>query len=410
MFQYERRVPRSIQRNPERYARFGNRPLYRRSLGTKDLGQMGQAYALVHREFEALIREGQSDRPACASSLDPVPESQPPSRMVTNIDLEEIANRYRDLIAAPYERLNRKANVDRASARELERMEYALELDAEDIQRCLAIRFSTEKNPRLDTVDDARFVVRNEGFNAPEGSEEFGAIIAAIRKGYKQGYERVTQLASGELLPSLPDRSKPSKPKGSISLREATQRYIDARDLSAKAISETQLALRQFEEIIGNKSIIALTREDCTSFANKLSHKKVGTKSQESVERYLSIHTINKRLRMLSAVFRYAVDQGWIEGNNPMSGVQVSALGRPSNKVVMPEKRRFQDTELELILQHPWFTGCKSSKEIYTPGHHRLNGSQYWVPIVALLTGCRAGELGGMKLEDIKINHKYPHY
>jgi integrase len=39
----------------------------------------------------------------------------------------------------------------------------------------------------------------------------------------------------------------------------------------------------------------------------------------------------------------------------------------------------------------------------------RLTGAHYWAPIVALFTGCRASELGGLKLNEIDLNGSLPH-
>lgn len=33
----------------------------------------------------------------------------------------------------------------------------------------------------------------------------------------------------------------------------------------------------------------------------------------------------------------------------------------------------------------------------------------YWGPVLALLTGCRASEVGGLLLSEIKADHQYPH-
>jgi integrase len=64
---------------------------------------------------------------------------------------------------------------------------------------------------------------------------------------------------------------------------------------------------------------------------------------------------------------------------------------------------------LTLILQHPWFTGCESSKRIHEPGDFHLSGAHYWAPILAMHTGCRAGELGGLRIDEIRLDHRHPH-
>jgi len=69
----------------------------------------------------------------------------------------------------------------------------------------------------------------------------------------------------------------------------------------------------------------------------------------------------------------------------------------------MPEKRRFNDEELALVFPHPWFSRCQSVTNTFEPGTYRLSGLQFWVPVLALLTSCRAGELGGLMLTEIRL-------
>lgn len=33
----------------------------------------------------------------------------------------------------------------------------------------------------------------------------------------------------------------------------------------------------------------------------------------------------------------------------------------------------------------------------------------YWVPILAMHTGCRAGELGGLCVSEVRLDHQHPH-
>jgi integrase len=87
----------------------------------------------------------------------------------------------------------------------------------------------------------------------------------------------------------------------------------------------------------------------------------------------------------------------------------VSAFVKRVDRSVMPVKRRFKVTELNKLFQHPWFTGCRSATETHQPGNHRLNGAEYWGPIVALLTGCRAAELAGLRIADVRLDDPHPH-
>ncbi|MHA0320332.1 hypothetical protein ACXY7D_18810, partial [Sphingomonas melonis] len=124
----------------------------------------------------------------------------------------------------------------------------------------------------------------------------------------------------------------------------------------------------------------------------------------------LSEHSIGKRVRLLARAINHARDRGVFDGENVLSGIKVGAYTKQTDIAVMPAKRRLQVSEINAVLSHPWFTGCASATDTYSPGNHRLDGAEYWVPIVALFTGCRAGELGGLKVNEVVLDGPHPHF
>lgn len=406
VYQYERRVPLCVQRDRPLYeARFQSRPLFRRSLRTKRLDEATRAYQAAHHAFETLIA------PVASTSM-PVPLVQTgttPSRMVTDHDLVAIATRYAALTAEPFETLHRRANVSATAAAELTRQGSDLELDAEAIQEALRSRDSDPSALVLQPVTEAALLIAEHNFFAPEGSEHRGAVIGAVRNGIEQGYRRVGALSRGDVLPTLGSAVAPLKPVNTLTLSDAVDSYLTARKPPVKAMSETRLALRQFEQAVGRKSLAALTRDDVHRFVEFLSNQKVGGKTAGSVVRHLSEHSIRKRLRMLGSAVNHVRDRGLFDGENLIAGIKVAAYAKIADKAVMPAKRRLQVSELNAILSHPWFTGCASPSDTYRPGEHRLTGAEYWVPIVALFTGCRAAELGGLKVSEVMLDDPHPH-
>lgn len=101
-----------------------------------------------------------------------------------------------------------------------------------------------------------------------------------------------------------------------------------------------------------------------------------------------------------------AIGRRWRLGPNPASGIKLEHwLGRPDPRVT-PPKRRFEIVELNSLFRHPWFAGCASSSDCYAPGNTKLSDMRYWAPVVALYTGARASELGGLKLSEINFDGK----
>ncbi|TCM18164.1 phage integrase family protein [Novosphingobium sp. PhB165] len=387
---------------------FGSKPLFRRSLRTTSLAEMHAACIPVHLEFEQKVAAatGQvSVAPVTAITIAPGA-----SRNVTQTDLDELADLYRRLVIEPLERAHIHADANPACAEEYERLIYDLELDAEDDAKALHIRGPGD-GQRETPADNAAWVIANRGWNAPIGSREFGAVVGAIRAGTLQGRNEAQALILGETAPRL-GNTVSSETQSVQTLREAVEAYLKQRDLPARTVTEVQSSLRLFEGLIGNKRLDDLTRADFQTYAEHLASQTIGGKTAGSVTRPASPATLRKRIGLLRAVINHAIDTDKFTGKNPASGIKVDRYAAPPNKAMMPEKRRFTTHEMNLIFKHPWFTGCKSAtpSQSHQSGTHRLMGSEYWVPVVAAYTGCRASELGGMMLTEVVLDSETPHF
>jgi integrase len=404
VFQYERRVPESVRALPAFDTLFGAKPLFRRSLRTKIQKEMYAAADRVHLEFEDLVAEALG-RPKTKPSLLPAP-----LRKVTDQDIEDIAARYEQATARPFLLASLKADSEPAYAAELERLRYDLETYAEENSKVLRERGAASTPSSIESpVELARYVIKRDGYDADEGSPQFGAIVAAIRAGKERGYRRINALESGELLPLLPVKEA-EEPSARLTIRQAIENYLAHRTFPAKTVSEVNLSLRTFESIVGNKAVDALARSDFQNFVAHLASQTVGGKSKESIKRPMALQTVKKRLGFFNAAINHAMDRGAFEGPNPASNIKVEAWVRKADPAVTPEKRPFKIGELNAIFRHPWFTGCKSADATHQPGSHRLKGAEYWVPVVALWTGCRASELGGLRLAEVMIDDPHPHF
>ncbi len=199
VFQYERRVPLAIRKDERRFReRFGGRRLFRWSLRTKDRTEVLLAHHAVDREFESLIAKSSS-----TPSLSLVARSAP-KRTVTNDDLALIVDRYASITSEPFESLHRRASVFAASAEELDRLNYELEVYGEQIGAAIRSRVSDPDAIATAPVDEADKLIAEQGYHAPSGSDQREAVIGAIRTGLERGYKRISASAQGEVAPALP--------------------------------------------------------------------------------------------------------------------------------------------------------------------------------------------------------------
>lgn len=407
VFYYERRVPSDIVRDTAAHQRhFNGKRLFRRSLWTKDQGEAFEAAAETHRECERLIKEARGDRAA--------PIIAPPReklRRVTKELIADIAAYHQLRTARPFAQAAIWAEQDEEQAEGFQQMIDDREMFAQERKQLITTRGARGGTPHEEApLDTAERLIEALALDAPEGSPQRGMISIAVRDGILAGEKDIDRIIAGERPQLEPGPALYGEPPSSgPTLRDAVERYLADVTVRPKTAHEIETSLALFERIVGNKELAELTRRDFTDFIEELAKKKVGGRSAESIERMIGPGTVKKRLGFLRTAINHAIEKHLHVGGNPAAGIKVTAWVRAPDRFVMPPKRPFTDTELNLVFLHPWFTGCLSPERSHEPGVVRLKGAHYWAPIVALFTGCRASELGGLKLNEIDLKSASPY-
>lgn len=110
-----------------------------------------------------------------------------------------------------------------------------------------------------------------------------------------------------------------------------------------------------------------------------------------------------KNLAILKSIFDYAVELDWRE-DNPAEKVmlrlpQKEKKRQARNKGYEP----FTTEELQTIFNAPLYTGCQDDeKGAEKSGPNIIRRHRYWVPLIALYSGMRAGEILQLGTADIK--------
>ncbi len=395
VYQYQRRVPQEVLDRPAAYeALFGGRPLFRRSLRTKDQAAALIATHEVEIDFDRRVQQ------ALGKALLATPQR----RLTPNL-LQAISAEQKSLVARPYRQHLVQREQDMAHHVEVERMFEQFEMDAEDIRRVL-IDMEPTDDPRLDVAAIANRIIENEAICAPTASPERSFVIKAVREGLIDGYREIGELMSGKqsVMPAVNAVKRTKQPR----LSEVVMKHV-AVIPSRRTKSEIQTALRDFIAHVGDLPIDEITKAHVRSFCDHQGAKTVGGRTRNSIARPMSSANLKKKVGLLrAAVNRFGAQSGF-EGANPFAGIRVAVFTTPQSAKVMPDKRPFELEELNRVFAYPWFTGCASAKRIHSPGHHRLTGMHYWAPVVALLTGCRAGELGGLMVDEVRLDDRFPH-
>ena len=112
----------------------------------------------------------------------------------------------------------------------------------------------------------------------------------------------------------------------------------------------------------------------------------------------LSTKSINKYLSALGAYCSWLVNHGYLDVN-PVDGLLVR-VNRDHGPV-----RPCSIEQLNSIFSSPLYTGCRTETEWHQPGDLLLDDHRYWLPVLALFTGARLGELAQLGTDDIRLFH-----
>jgi integrase len=413
VFQYVRRVPIDVKRDPVAWQQhFGGSEWFRKSLGTKKSNDLFLRAEQMRREFERLCSAARRQLATETFASSPnIPEQQLTAQL-----LAEIREQYRRSTLAPWARQYRMAQQGGAFREEFERIQEEREQNAERWKQLLLEPGARSPNPKYRTpLDMAEDYVRWTRIAAEPGSEALSLITMAIREGAMQGERDIDRLIEGGIPAPFDNinhaQARPGlKKNNEPTIRDAVTLYTTDKALRPKTARDVLRSLDLFEAVVGNKQLRDLTRKDFTSFIGHLAQKQVGGRARESIARGISPATVQKRLTFLRSALNHAIQKGLFEGANPATNIDISAWVKPQDKSVMREKRPFRVAELNRVFEHPWFTGCAASDRDHVPGALRLAGSRFWAPIVALFSGCRASELGGLMLRDIDLDGPFPFF
>ncbi len=131
----------------------------------------------------------------------------------------------------------------------------------------------------------------------------------------------------------------------------------------------------EFQEFLKNPNITNILISDVTRFQEHLAHKKNSTR------------TIDNKIATIRALFNFAKQQGYYFEKNPAEGR--SLLTKKQRLAGGYDK--FNIEEIELIFKSQEFIKEKERDPDF-----------YYLCVLALLTGCRVGELSSLNKNDFK--------
>jgi integrase len=265
---------------------------------------------------------------------------------------------------------------------------------------------------RLDPAivdEDLRTYLRDHGVAFdPESEAYYDAALAVLRANVK-ALELRLERHRGKDVPTPPRANVARGPKLSEAFAswKAGSGTRGSRKPSGNTVLEAEYAVRRLAEWVGDIRLGDLTREKATEFVKALA--AVPTRLPSELKRlplrdllrrdltsYPPQHaaTVNKHITLLSAIVTHAEAAGKLDAmpnfRNPFGkGVKLVLDARAAE-----QRQRFTDADLKAIFE----------TAVYQNGERPKGGggeAAYWLPLLALLSGARQGELAQLRVADL---------
>lgn len=162
-------------------------------------------------------------------------------------------------------------------------------------------------------------------------------------------------------------------------LRELYQRWLRTKKRTKSSEQACLLAINTCERALGRLPIDQLTRAHGDAFRSWLQEQPISPK------------TARDRLTWVKSLLGYAFRELELIPKQPWEGMEI--------KVSKAQTRRpWKDEELQQLFSQPLFTAYDTPK-----GKKSGSDAAYWVPLMALYSGARIGELSQLRTCDFGV-------
>lgn len=200
-----------------------------------------------------------------------------------------------------------------------------------------------------------------------------------------------------------------------ITLGETASRYCEMKSSSAwgrKTLLDNRRVLELAKRVLGAET--AITQIDKTAVRRlrdvilKLPASYMKRKDQADLpldklledtdQKRLSAKTQSKYFEMFRSFVRWCVAEDYLE---TIPGETIKIAG-PSKAEVQEARYPFSTNQLKNLFASPLYAGCKSEARRSVPGDQIIRDGKWWIPLIALYSGLRMGEIVQLLVSDIK--------
>lgn len=420
IYYYRTRIPKDLVEH------FGRKEVWV-SLGTAarveaetrarvEAGKWGGAFAQSRMEIAETVG-GQSVAGATASAVSP--------KKLSRSDIERLA---REWFRAELQKLDSKAEPTHRDLDPDDAFEVRVDLGVQEA----TLEASEDPNTLIWTRREAERLVEKLGLQPNELGAEIGPLMELIRRAMLQlvriDHARfVCDYSDGTSDPLFAHALGPGSETGFTPIRSSrtrktlgdvaeefwseefgskahssktTTKYRAALDVllahfgKETPISEVDRAsCRAYRDLIGrlppNFSKRFPEDTSLTEIAAKNVTGELGNMARDTQTTYLSI---------MARLFSWATREGVLT-NDPATGIASAA-----EKVPLHDRRNaFSTAQLTTIFNAPLYRGSVDDERGFaTPGLNIIRRSRFWVPLLALYSGARLGELLQLQCSDVR--------
>lgn len=256
------------------------------------------------------------------------------------------------------------------------------------------------------------------GVTVEPGTEAYGHVAYAFLKAQKRWAQALIERNRGELV-ETPKQATASVTRA-YTVEELIADYLadPTRKRTPGTLKTYQTVFRAMRELLGaDTAVDTIHRTDCERIRSVIMRlpknasqrfrgvsleEAAGIADAENLER-LGMSAVNNYLHNLSALFNWGVDS-WRVTRNPAKGL---ALKDDRNERDL--RSPFSTAQLRAIFSAPLYTGCVDDEGGYgRPGPNVIRRGRFWVPLIALWTGMRLGEVCQLRSNDITAYEGVP--
>lgn len=214
-------------------------------------------------------------------------------------------------------------------------------------------------------------------------------------------------------------KAKPTKLLSDVWESYKAAKLADGVDgVTQTTLNEYHGVMARFIELFGDIPVTDVDRELVQEYRIALSKTPSkgdgirGLNARQQIEKaeaeglpVLTASAARKRFKSLSVVLNHAVRQGWLADNPVFASGITAQLSRMAAKSKGARRRKeYNQDELRQIFTSPVYSSG------WVPQRADLGAALWWLPLLAVYTGARLGEVAQLFVSDVRVSPEGVNY